>query len=145
MRWYGLRCRCHCYGHYNTATAGQLSLTTLLRPALYGHSGVSRPRSRVNYRREIKVCYVTANQRRTQVMFSYTGWPSLIRQTIFRFHQFSSMNLNAQFQISWVGASLFSGGTVCVSVLMALYQELGVCSCRIIDSQPVPVLIRTRC
>ena len=47
------------------------------------------------------------------------------------------MNFRGQFQISWVGASLFSGGTVYVYVLMALYSELGVYSYRIIDSQPV--------
>ena len=45
------------------------------------------------------------------------------------------MDSRAQFQISRVGASLFSGGAV--YVLMALYPELPVCSCRIIDSQPV--------
>ena len=57
--------------------------------------------------------------------------------SIFRFHQFSSMNFRGQFQISWVGTSLFSGGTVYIYVLMALYPELGVYSCWIIDSQPV--------
>ena len=49
---------------------------------------------------------------------------------IFRFHQFSGMNFRAQFQIS-----LFLGGAV--YVWMALYQELAVSSCRIIDRQPV--------
>ena len=43
--------------------------------------------------------------------------------------------ISEQFQISRVDASLFLGGTV--YVLMALYPELGVYSCRIIDSQPV--------
>ena len=47
------------------------------------------------------------------------------------------MNFRVQFQISRVGTSLFSGGTVYVYVLMALYSELAVCSCQIIDSQPV--------
>ena len=42
------------------------------------------------------------------------------------------MNFRAQFQIS-----LFSCGTVYIDVLMALYKELSVCSCQIIDSQPV--------
>ena len=51
------------------------------------------------------------------------------------------MNFRVQFQISWVGASLFSGGTVYVYVLMALYPELPVCSCRIIDSQPAFFLL----
>ena len=57
--------------------------------------------------------------------------------SIFRFYQFSGMNFRVQFQISQVGASLFLGGTVYVYVLMALYLDLGVCSCQIIDSQPV--------
>ena len=68
-----------------------------------------------------------------------TGWLS-----IFQFHQFSSMNFRGQFQISRVGASLFSGGTVYVDVLMALYPELGVWSCRIIDSQPVYSFMKVR-
>ena len=53
------------------------------------------------------------------------------------------MNFRALFEIARVGASLFSGGTVCVSVLMALYPELAVCSCQIIDSQPVVIIIYT--
>ena len=57
--------------------------------------------------------------------------------SIFRFHQFSGMNFRARFQIFRVGASLFLGGTVYIYVLMALYPELVVCSCQIIDSQPV--------
>ena len=57
--------------------------------------------------------------------------------SIIRFHQFSSMNFRAQFQIPGVGASLFSGGTVYVYILMGLYKELDVCSCWVIDSQPV--------
>ena len=32
--------------------------------------------------------------------------------SIFWFHQFSGMNFRAQFQIYWVGTSLFSGGAV---------------------------------
>ena len=65
--------------------------------------------------------------------------------SIFQFHQFSGMNFRAQFQISWVGASLFSGGTVYVYVSMALYPELGICLCRIIDSQPVPLFSLAGC
>ena len=49
------------------------------------------------------------------------------------------MNFRAQFQISRVGASLFSGGTV--YVLMALYLKLPVCLCRIIDSLPIIIII----
>ena len=41
------------------------------------------------------------------------------------------------FQFFSVGASLFLGGAVYVYILMGLYAELGVCSCRIIDSQSV--------
>ena len=66
-----------------------------------------------------------------------TGWLLIIRQSIFRFHQFSSMNFRAQFKIFCVGASLFSGGTVYVYVWMALYPELAICSYQIIDRQPV--------
>ena len=40
-------------------------------------------------------------------------------------------------EISRVGASLFSGGAVCVYVLIVLYPEFAVYLCWIIDSQPV--------
>ena len=66
-----------------------------------------------------------------------TGCLSIIRQSMFWFHQFSGMNFRTQFQISPVGTSLFLGGAFYVYVLMALYPELTVCSCQIIDSQPV--------
>ena len=52
-----------------------------------------------------------------------TGRLSIIRQSIFWFHQFSGMNFRARFQISWVGASLFSGGTVYIHVLMRCIQN----------------------
>ena len=48
-----------------------------------------------------------------------------------------------QYQIFRVGASLFSGGAAYVYVLMALYSELAVCSCQIIDGQPVLAMICT--
>ena len=39
------------------------------------------------------------------------------------------MNFGVQFQISQVGAPLFSGGAVYVYILIVLYPESAVCSC----------------
>ena len=58
------------------------------------------------------------DEERLVILLIYTGCLS-----IFRFHRFSGMNLRVQFQISWVGASLFSEDTVYVYVLMTLYSN----------------------
>ena len=72
-------------------------------------------------------------------MASCTSWLSIIRQSMFQFHQFSSMNFKAQFKISWVGASLYSGDAVYVYVLMPENWWNWNIDCQIIDSQSVLV------